>query len=294
MNHRITYRHWQPGDDGAVLELLPAAQVNEDIYRNKFEGSHLEAEGIRLAFVNESVVGHVWGEPWSFFIEGKLQRFVVVGAVFVAPDMRRQGIATHLMQDLHEYFEKKGYRGSILDVEEKAAIRLYQKVGYQKFTQDLRTELPPNSNESQLKWRQTNLKDLSTFPQLDEKWAMQNFPVNCDRQSMKVHQYNMRGYRVLRQGQNIVGYARWEEPSEYYPHGLICDPIAPNIDPMAVIASVQAAIPEQRAWQTAEGSRYESQLRSLNYPLEPMGTVWMLLSFGQEIDLTGYHRTAWW
>ena len=63
MNHRITYRHWQPGDDHSVLELLlSAAQVNEDIYRNKFEGSHLEAEGIRLAFVSESVVGHVWGE----------------------------------------------------------------------------------------------------------------------------------------------------------------------------------------------------------------------------------------
>ena len=300
MSDKIIYRHWQPGDDDAILELLlPAEQVNEGMYRNKFENSHIEAEGIeaegiRLALVNERVVGHVWGEPWSFFIEGKLQRFVTVGAVFVAPDMRQQGIATHLMQELHEYFQKKGYRGSILDVDTEEAIRLYQKVGYQKFTQDLQTELPPNPNESQLKWTQTNLKDLSTFPQLDEKWARHNFPVSYDRQSMKVHQYNMSGYRVLRRGQNIVGYVRWDEPSEYYPHGLIRDPIVPDEDPMEVIASVQAAIPTQRLWQTAEGSRYESLLRSKGYPFEPMQTILMLLSFDQEIDLTGYHRTAWW
>ena len=295
MSDKIIYRHWQPGDDDAILELLlPAEQVNEGIYRNKFESSHIEAEGIRLALVNERVVGHIWGEPWSFFIEGKVQRFVIVGAVFVAPDMRRQGIATHLMQELHEYFQKKGYRGSILDTDEKEAIRLYQKVGYQKFTQDLRTELPPNPIESQFKWTQTNLKDLSTFPQLDEKWARHNFPVSYDWQRMKVHQYNMSGYCVLRHGQNIVGYARWDEPSEYSPHGLIRDPIVPDEDPMEVIASVQAAIPTQRVWQTAEGGIYESQLRSIGYPLEPMGTVWMLLPFGQEIDLTGYHRTAWW
>ncbi len=90
MRNTITYRHWQPGDDDAVLKLLvPAEQVNEDIYRNKFESSHIEAEGIRLAFLNERVVGHVWGEPCLFYVEDKFQRFITVGAVYVAPDMRR-------------------------------------------------------------------------------------------------------------------------------------------------------------------------------------------------------------
>lgn len=300
MHNTIIYRHWQPGDDDAILELLlPAGQVNEDIYRNKFGNSHieaegLEAEGIRLALLNERVVGHVWGDPYSLFIEDKLQKFGTVGAVFVAPDMRRQGIATRLMQELHAYFQKKGYRGSILDVDEKEAIRLYQKVGYQKFTQEFQIRLPPHPNESQFRWMQPNLKDLSAFPQLDERWARQNFPVNCDQEKIKVLQHTMRGYRVLRHGQNIVGYTRWDEPSEHYPHGLIRDPIVPDEDPMDVIASVQAAIPTQRVWLSAEGSRYESQLRSLGYPLEPMKMVLMLLSFGEKIDLTGYNRHAWW
>ena len=294
MRDKIIYRHWQPGDDDAILELLlPAEQVDENMYRNKFEG-YLEAEGIRLALVNERVVGHVWGEPCSFSIEDKCQRFVTVGAVFVAQDMRRQGIAARLMQDLHAHFQRKGYRGSILDTDEEAAIRLYQKVGYQQFTQDLQTQLPPNQNSVQLKWTEVNLSDLSALPPLDEKWAKQNFPVSCDRESLKVNQYTMSGYRVLRQGQNIVGYARWDEPSEYYRHGLIRDPTAPDVDPMEVIASLQSAIPTIRTWQTAEGGRYEAPLRSCGCTFEPTTTVIMLSSFGQEIDLTGYHRTAWW
>ena len=295
MRHKIIYRHWQPGDDDAILELLlPAEQVDENIYRNKFEGSDFEAEGIRLALVNERVVGHVWGDPCSFFIEDKCQRFVTVGAVFVAQDMRRQGIAARLMQDLHAHFQRKGYRGSILDADEEAAIRLYQKVGYQQLTQELKTQLAPNPNASHLEWAEVNLSDLSALPPLDEMWAKQNFPVSCDRESLKVNQYTMSGYRVLRQSQNIVGYARWDEPSEYYRHGLIRDPIAPNVDPMEVIASLQSAIPTIRTWQTAEGGRYEAPLRSLGCTLEPTATVIMLSSFGQEIDLTGYHRTAWW
>ena len=292
MHHKIIYRHWQPGDDDAVLELLlPAEQVDENIYRDKFEGPHLEPEGIRLALVNERVVGHVWGTPWSFFIEDKCQRFVIVGAVFVAQEMRRQGIAARLMQDLHAHFQRKGYRGSILDTDEAAAIRLYQKVGYQILTQEFRTQLAPNPNASHLEWTETNLKDLSAFPQLHERWTRHNFPAGCDQASIKVQQYNMGGYRVLRRGQNIIGYARWDEPSEHYPHGLICDPIVPHIDPMEVIASVQAAISAPRAWQTCEGSRYENPLRSLGCTLKPTGWVNMLLSFGTEINWSEFART---
>ncbi|MDE0481992.1 MAG: GNAT family N-acetyltransferase [Candidatus Poribacteria bacterium] len=292
MRNTITYRHWQPGDDDAVLKLLvPAEQCNEDYYRKKFNSSSLAPEGIRLAIVGQRVVGHVLGSRTSLFVEGRIQDFGLVTFVFVAPDMRRQGIATRLMQELHAHFQKAGYRGSILDVDTKEAIQLYQKVGYQKFTQELQTQLLPNSDVSQLKWTEVNLKDLSAFPQLDERWAKHNFPVVWEPQGMKVHQYTMSGYRVLRHGQKIVGYSRWEKPSEYYPHGLIKDPIVPEMDSMEVIAAVQAAIPAPRAWQTCEGSRYEDPLLSLGCTLELTQRVDMLLSFGPEIDWTGLART---
>ena len=303
MHHKIIYRHWQPGDDDAILELLvPAEQVDEDSYRTKFEYWHvdIEAELIRLALFNDRVVGHVLGEPIPLCIERKIQIFGRVSHVFVDLDMRQQGIATHLMHELHSHFKRKGYRGSILDTDEEAAIRLYQKVGYQLLTRELQTQLPRNPSSSQLKWTEVDQQDLGVFPQLDERWARGNFPVAWLQQSIvkvrrfiKVHRYNMSGYRVLRQGQNIVGYARWDEPSEYRPHGLIRDPIVPDMDPMEVITSVQTAIPTTRTWEAAEGGRYETPLRSLGCKLEPTTWVVMLSSFGQEIDLTGYHRTAW-
>lgn len=303
MRNTISYRHWQLGDDDAVLDMLvPAEQVDEDSYRTKFENWHVDikAEAIRIALANERVVGHVLGEPILFHIEDKIQKFGRLSHVFVAPDMRKQDIATHLMQDLHAHFQRKGYRGSILDTDEAAAIRLYQKVGYHLLTRELRTLLPPNPNSSQLKWTEVDLKDLSALPQLDERWGRHNFPVELVRQNIvkkrrfiKVLQPNMSGYRVLRNGQDIVGYARWEEPSEYYPHGLIQDPIVPEMDPIDVIASVQAAISTTRTWLTAEGGRYEEPLCSCGCSFELTTWVLMLSSFGQEIELTRCHRTAW-
>ena len=211
MRNTITYRHWQPGDDDAVLDLLvPAEQVHEDSYRTKFEDWHvdIDAEAIRLALLNDRVVGHVLGEPTPLCVERKIQIFGWVSHVFVAPDMRQQGIATHLMHELHSHFKQKGYRGSILDTDEEAAIRLYQKVGYQFLTRELRTQLPRNPSSSQLEWTEVNQQDLNAFPQLDERWARRNFPVEWVQQNIvkkrafiKVHRYNMSGYRVLRQGQ---------------------------------------------------------------------------------------------
>ena len=130
MCNTIVYRHWQPGDDDAILAFRP--NTNEDWFRHKFDDENLEPEGMRLAFLNERVVGHVMGERTTRFIEGKVQKFGEVTNVFVAPDMRRQGIATRLMQEVHTYFERKGYRGSILDPDTEAARRLYRKVGYQE------------------------------------------------------------------------------------------------------------------------------------------------------------------
>lgn len=126
----IIYRHWQPGDDDAVLAFLP--NTDEDWFRHKFDDEALEPEGIRLAFLDERVVGHAMGESISFCIGGQTQKFGTVTNVFVVPDMRRQGIATRLMQEMHTYFKRKGFRGSILDADTEVSRRLYRKVGYQE------------------------------------------------------------------------------------------------------------------------------------------------------------------
>ena len=217
----------------------------------------------------------------------------MVTVMFVAPDMRRQGIATHLMQDLNAYFEKKGYRGGILYVENPEVYRLYWKVGYQEVTRELRTQLSPRPSSSLLKWTEVTPEDFDILHQIKKRWARQNFPVYWNDKYQEVHQYNIRQYRALRHGENVVGYAKWDEPSEHRPQGLIQDPMVPDEDPMEVITSVQATIPAPRLWQTAEGSRYEDPLRSLGYTLEPTEWVDMLFSIGPGIDWTKLAQVFW-
>ena len=294
MNREIIYRHWQPGDDDAVLKLLvPAKQCREDHYRKKFNSPFLEPEGICLALVGERVVGHVLGSRTSLFVEGKLQDFGMVTLVYVDSDMRRQGIATRLMQDLNTYFEGKDYRGSILYVETAEAYQLYQKVGYQKVTRELRTELPARPNSSPLKWKAVVQEDFNILHELKRCWRTHNFPVFWNTQGIEIHQFNMKQYRVLHRGKRIIGYAKWDDPSEHRPQGLIHDPVVPGEDPTDVIASVQAEITAARAWKTTEGSIYEVPLRSYGCILQQEKRVDMVASFGQDIDLSEMHRTSW-
>ena len=198
MNDTIIYRHWEPGDDDAVLKFLP--NTNPDWFRNKFDepNNDLEPEGIRLAFFGERVVGHAMGESTSIFIEEKLQKFGTVSGVFVAPDIRRQGIATNLMRDMHTYFEKKGYRGSILETDNDEARQLYLKIGYQQVTRELQALLQPERTDSQLILTDTTLEDLSALHQLNKNWARQNFPVGWAPDDMAIDPDNMNDARVLR------------------------------------------------------------------------------------------------
>ena len=296
MHHKIIYRHWQPGDDDAILELFLQDEqfgITKDYYEKKFSGPGLEPEGIRLALVGKRVVGHVFGSQTYLFVEGRSQDFGMVTVMFVAPDMRRQGIATRLMHDLNAYFEKKGYRGGILYVETPEAYRLYWRVGYQEVTRELRTELSPRPNSSHLKWIEVTPEDFDILHQIKKRWASQNFPVYWNDKYPEVHQYNIKQYRALRRGANVVGYAKWDEPSVHRPRGLIQDPMVPDEDSMEVAISVQAAISAPLAWQTAVGSRYEDPLYSLGYTLEPTEWVDMLFSIGLGIDWTKLARVFW-
>ncbi len=294
MANTLTFRHWQPGDDDAILKLLvPAEQCNEYHYRRKFNRPNLEPEDIRIALDGERVVGHVFGTQATLFIEGKVQDFGIVSLVYVATDMRRQGIATRLMEDLNAHFLRKGYRGSILYVETTEAFQLYRKVGYQELTKELRTILKPCTITSPLKWSDVKPDDYDDLKQVKERWTKMNFPVFWSPNTLEIHQRNMNQYRALRRGTNIIGYAKWDEPSEHRPNGLICDPVVPDEDPIEIITSVQSVVPTQREWKTVEVSLYEDTLISIGCKLQKEKNIDMLLSYGQEIDLTGIHRTWW-
>ena len=157
----------------------------------------------------------------------------------------------------------------------------------------MRTELLPRPNSSHLKWTEVTPEDFDVLHQIKKRWANQNFPVYWNDRYPEVHRYNIKQYRVLRRGANVVGYAKWDEPSVHRPQGLIQDPMVPDEDPMEVAISVQAAISTPLAWQTAVSSRYEDPLHSLGYTLEPTAWVDMLFSIGTGIDWTKLTRTFW-
>lgn len=286
----ITYRHWQPGDDDAILEFLP--NTNEDWFRHKFDDPDdmLEPEGIRLAFVNDRVIGFVMGEPDTRFIEAKVQTFGYVTSMFVSPDMRRKGIATRLMLDLIAYFESSGFRGSILDTDNEGAIQLYQKVGYKLITRELHTTIPPSNDYTQLKWTKVDINELTYLHKLREKWSKYHFPVYWNPDEMEVNQSNLHEYKVLRNEDSVFGYVDWTQLTRDFPPNFITDPIAPSVDPYEVIKSFQQEITEPTIWQTCEGSRYENPLRSLGFEIVSIKSVSMYLSIGREIDLTDHHR----
>lgn len=290
MRSTITYRHWQPGDDDAILAFLP--NTNEKWFRNKFDDPEdsLEPSGIRLANCGDRVVGYVMGEPDSRFIENKQQSFGYVTSMFVAPDMRRKGIATRLMFDLIAYFESSGFRGSILDTDNEDAIQLYKKVGYKLITRELRTIITPSDDNSHLKWTQANIDELNYLHKLRGRWSKIHFPVRWNPDEMEIDQFNLNDYRILRSEGNILGYVEWFKQSNRSTENSITDPTVPNADPIDVIKSIQQEIDEPTIWQTCEGSRYEASLIALGYKLQSMKSVSMYLSIGKEIDLTNHHR----
>ncbi len=290
MRSAITYRHWQPGDDDAILAFLP--NTNEKWFRNKFNdpGDSLEPSGIRLAYCGDRVVSYVMGEPDSRFIENKQHSFGYVTSMFVAPDMRRKGIATQLLHDLIAYFESSDFRGSILDTDNEAAIQLYRKVGYKLITRELRTIITPSDGNSHLKWTQVNIDELIYLHKLRERWTKIHFPVGWNPDEMEVNQFNINDYRVLHSEGNLLGYVEWFKQSERSTDNIITDPTVPDADPIDVIKSFQQEIDEPTIWQTCEGSRYEDPLMSFGFKLQSMKSVSMYLSIGKEIDLTNHHR----
>ena len=201
----------------------------------------------------------------------------------------RQGIAySFLMQALNAYFE--GKEEVILYVETPEAYQLYQKVGYSR-------RLPIESYEQKslsttkdplhLNGERCSLKISISYIELKKHWGTNNFPVFWNSQVIGIHQFNMKQYRVLHRGNRIIGYAKWDDPSEHRPQGLIHDPIVPDEDPMEIITSVQAEITATLlSWKTTERSIYETPLRSLGCIFKQGKMVDMVASLGKDIDLT--------
>ncbi|PYI54067.1 GNAT family N-acetyltransferase [Paenibacillus flagellatus] len=111
----IQYRHYESGDEAAIVALWNECLHHDPITPLRFRNmvlldANFDPEGLRLAFEGERLVGAVYSlrrvlpmhgtdlEPdngWVTFF-------------FVAPDVRRQGVGTRLMEEAFAFLAKHG------------------------------------------------------------------------------------------------------------------------------------------------------------------------------------------
>jgi len=294
----IEYRHFQPGDEKGIIELLP------DQWLQGCQGGvcylndpNLDPESVRLAIHNGKIVGHVQGILYPVFIEGKFQKFGWIDTLFVSPQIRGKGIGTELVKQIIRYFEGKGCRGILLTVEKDSiAHSIYRKLGFTDLITGIYTLLHPEEGESRIKLTPAEVSDVDEMKKLYERWIRRVFPVfyypsnlSVDKIPERIAMRILSKYRIFRRGDKVVGYTRWSEGGG----GGVRDPRSLDEDVEEMVRAVQTAVRSPVRWYTSPGSRYETYLRRQGYSFEPLEEVIMLRPIGEEIDLGDMEVTFW-
>jgi [ribosomal protein S18]-alanine N-acetyltransferase len=125
----LIIRNAQSGDLSSVLEIERASF--DDPYPESLFVSFLQRfpKGFRVAVVKEILVGYCVILPW------KERDSMVITSLAVAPEYRRRGIATLLLQDaIATTRQVQGAKILILQVssENSAALKLYYRFGFAK------------------------------------------------------------------------------------------------------------------------------------------------------------------
>jgi mycothiol synthase len=109
------YRHYQRGDERCILELWNESLHYDPITSNRFRNivlldPNFDPEGLRLAFIEEKLVGCLYGVRRQLPMHGtelELNKGWIT-FFFVSPAYRRQGVGARLLSDVVAFFEKHG------------------------------------------------------------------------------------------------------------------------------------------------------------------------------------------
>lgn len=124
--------------------LDPTLKENEHI--TYYDLPALMASDDSEVFVAE-VNGVIAGSGYGVIEENKSKyresKYGYIGFIYVKDEFRRQGIADKVMESLFEWFKEKGVNEAMLRVYEGnvGAIRLYEKLGFQKGLIEMKTSL---------------------------------------------------------------------------------------------------------------------------------------------------------
>jgi ribosomal protein S18 acetylase RimI-like enzyme len=132
-------REFVAGDTEEVLALAQkyaswdTTPTKEDI--EVFHSAH--PDFFYVAESNKKIIGFVYGTgsnpPAEVLDKWKTRKVASIETLAVDEDYRRRGVATSLLAKLFEVFEKNGIDLVTLSVpaDERAAIKLYGKMGFQ-------------------------------------------------------------------------------------------------------------------------------------------------------------------
>jgi len=281
MTSAVTYRHWQPGDDEAVLPfLLKEAWVAREPYLAKFRDPLLEPEGVHLAWQSGMVVGHVMTCRRPVFMEGRVQLLGGIGQMAVEPALRGKGIGRTLLEMGLQYLTNKGCRAVSLHTNTglERALKFYSAAGFHIWVEEVVHTLDTGSPGRDAGLALRTITPDEALP-LRLEWARSNFPVCCD----------VKGFR---NPQNLLG--AWENDTlvGYLEHDgkKINEGAVVGANPASLIRAALTFAAERGAgtiaWHVAASGFWDQALRQFSNERKVTVNIRLLKPLGPDLDLS--------
>lgn len=123
---RLEFRQGELGDIPSLRTLWKESFGDSDAYLDCFFGTAFSCRCCRVAIRG----GELLGALYWFGCTLRGQNLGYIYAVATSPACRKQGIATALMANTHEYLQQQGFAGAILVPATGELVRFYGKMGY--------------------------------------------------------------------------------------------------------------------------------------------------------------------
>ncbi len=127
----ITMRRTNSGDNN-FLHLV--VELDKDLAKRNGDSNDFFAQFNKTDLIKNVIVAFKGNTPAGCGAMKPYDHYVMeIKRMFVQPDMRGNGIAVAMLQELEAWAKELGYKKCILETGDQMpeAIRLYQKTGYQ-------------------------------------------------------------------------------------------------------------------------------------------------------------------
>lgn len=284
---RVTYRHWQPGDDEAILAfLLPVGWIARQVYLDKFSDPLLEAQGIHLAWQGDRVVGHVMTCRRPVFMEGRMRLLGGIGQMLVEESLRGMGIGRMLVERALDYLTSKRCRAVSLHTNRglERAMKFYAAAGFRVWVEQVVHVLERRDSVEKSTIALRSITPEEAMP-VRLAWARSNFPVWCEARAFGSGE----GLLGTWEGDRLVGYLQFNG-EQVMQAAFVGEGPERLINPVIRLAAQRGAA--SITWHAALGGFWDGLLKEFARERKVTGQVRFLRPLGRDLDLSG-QRPSW-